>query len=104
MNRRNFRKFLGLAARTALLALALSFSLCAQGKSPYILIGGLSGSELLHKETGERTWFKAIRSKTEDLRLPITDAVEKNQDSLIPGDLLRIVKVGPFPVTDVYEG
>jgi pimeloyl-ACP methyl ester carboxylesterase len=81
-----------------------SLSLYAQGKNPVIFIPGLSGSELLHKDTGERVWFRAIKSKREDLRLPIYADLSKNRDSLIPGDILRTVKVGPFSVTDVYGG
>lgn len=104
MSTRDLTQFVTRAAVTMVLALGLCVSLSAQGKNPLILIPGLSGSELRHKDTGERIWFKAIRSKTEDLRLPISDDLEKNHDSLIPGDLLRIVKVGPFPVTDVYGG
>lgn len=89
-----------------LFLLLAGFALCieAQGKNPVILVPGLTGSELLHKETGERVWFRAIKSKKEDLRLPISADLSKNRDDLIPGDILRTIKVGPFAITDVYGG
>ena len=74
----------------------------AQGKNPVILIPGVSGSELRHKVTNERIWFRALKPKSEDLRLPISLDLSKNRDDLIPGDVLREVKIGVFPVTDVY--
>ncbi|MEO7539091.1 MAG: hypothetical protein ABIV21_03630, partial [Pyrinomonadaceae bacterium] len=69
-----------------------------------ILIPGLSGSELRHKVTGERIWFKALRQKSEDLRLPISEDLSKNHDQLIPGDVMRTLKLGMIPITDVYGG
>ena len=87
-----------------LLMLALSVSLFAQGKNPVIFIPGLTGSELIHKVTGEKFWVKALRSNTEDLRLPISADITKNRDKLVPGDILRDVKIGIFPITDVYGG
>ncbi len=82
----------------------LSFPLFAQGKNPVIFIPGLTGSELKHKDTGERVWFKTFKSKSEDLRLPISANILSNHDNLIPGDVLRIVKIGIFPSIDIYGG
>ena len=82
----------------------LALSVNAQSKNPVILVPGLSGSELLHKDTGEKVWFRAIKSDREDIRLPISADLSKNRDDLIPGDILRTVKVGPFSVTDIYGG
>lgn len=82
----------------------LSVSLFAQGKNPVILIPGLSGSELVNQKTGDKIWFRAIKSKSEDLRLPLSDDLRKIGDDIVPGDILRNVKVGPFTVTDVYGG
>lgn len=79
-------------------------SLFAQGKNPLILIPGLSGSELVDKKTGEKIWFRAVKAKSEDLRLPISININKVQDDIIPGDVLRNVKIGPVTVTDVYGG
>ncbi len=95
---------LKVSVQLGLLLSALCLSVYSQGKNPVILIPGLSGSELLHKDTGERVWFRAIKSKREDLRLPISADLSKNRDSLIPGDILRTIKVGPFSVADVYGG
>ena len=87
-----------------LLLAGLVLTANAQGKNPVIFVPGLSGSELRHKDTGERVWFRAIKSDKEDLRLPISADLSKNRDDLVPGDILRTIKVGPFSVTDVYGG
>src|SRR4051794_38338048 len=84
--------------------LALALSSFAQGKNPVILIPGLSGSELVHKGTMKKVWFRVTKSKSEDLRLPIMADPTKMHDDLIPGDVLRKVKIGIFPVTDIYGG
>ena len=91
-------------AQVGIFVFALSYAVFAQGKNPVILIPGLSGSELRHKVTNERIWFRAFKSKSEDLRLPINADLSKNYDDLIAGDVLREVKLGVFPVTDVYGG
>lgn len=92
------------AAATIVLVAACCISVFAQGKNPIILIPGLTGSELIDKTSGERVWFKAIKSSSEDLRLPVTLDPSKERDNIIPGDVLRTVKVGPISVTDVYGG
>lgn len=83
---------------------ALGLSLFAQGKDPVILIPGLAGSELRHKDTGEKVWDKVLRRKSEDLRLPISADLSKNRDKLIAGDIIRKVKLGFIPIADVYGG
>jgi len=104
MSGEKINKTLILFAQAGILALILSFSIFAQGKNPVILIPGLTGSELRHKETNERVWFRAFKSKAEDLRLPISPDVTRNRDELVAGDVLREIKIGVFPVTDVYGG
>jgi pimeloyl-ACP methyl ester carboxylesterase len=89
--------------RAAILLIVLGVPLHAQGKNPVILIPGLSGSELRHKVSGDRVWFKTFKSSSEDLRLPIAVDIVSIHDDLIPGDVLRKIKIGPFPVTDVYD-
>jgi len=84
-----------------LVLVGLSF---AQGKNPVILIPGLSGSELVHKGTMKKVWFRITKAGSEDLRLPILADPTKMHDDLIPGDVLRKVKFGIFPVTDIYGG
>jgi pimeloyl-ACP methyl ester carboxylesterase len=92
------------AAQAAILLLVLSLPLFAQGNNPVILIPGLSGSELRNKLTGERIWFKTLKPKSEDIRLPISNDVAKLGDDIEPGDILRNIKLGPISVTDVYGG
>lgn len=76
----------------------------AQDRPPVIVIPGLTGSELINQKTGEVVWFKAPRSKDDDLRLPITLDPRKAGDNLVAGDILRKVKFGIFPSVDVYGG
>ena len=76
----------------------------AQGKTPVILIPGLTGSELFNSRTGQKVWYKTRRVRTDDLRLPIGQNLAANRDSLVPGDILRDVKAGPLPRTDIYGG
>ncbi len=93
-----------IASQAAILLLVSSASLFAQGKNPLILIPGLSGSELVDKKTGEKIWFRAIKAKSEDLRLPLSINIDRVKDNIVPGDVLRNVKIGPVTVTDVYGG
>ncbi|MBK6724845.1 MAG: hypothetical protein IPG58_16750 [Acidobacteria bacterium] len=90
--------------RIGLLMAVCCASLFAQGKNPLILIPGLSGSELVNRSTGEKIWFRAVKSKSEDLRLPLSTNIDKVRDDIVPGDVLRTVKIGPVAVTDVYGG
>ncbi len=74
------------------------------GKAPIIIIPGLMGSELINKNTKEVVWFKASRSKDDDIRLPISPYIERNHDALIPGDIVRGVKVIKLlPEIEIYE-
>ena len=86
------------------LILLLSAAILGQEKLPVIIVPGLTGSELINSRTNEVVWFKAPRSKVDDLRLPITANVLKSQDSLVRGDILRSIKIGIFPRIDVYGG
>ena len=87
-----------------------TFSIQAQttetkGKNPIIIIPGLTGSELVNSQTKETVWFKPQRAKDDDLRLPISSLnVAKNKDSLVPGDLIRNVKLLKFlPEIEIYQ-
>jgi hypothetical protein len=74
------------------------------GKMPVIIIPGLIGSELVNRETGEDVWFHLQRAKKDDLRLPISANIARNRDNLVPGDILRNVKLVKFlPETQIYE-
>ncbi len=87
-----------------LLLLLISAAVLGQEKLPVIIVPGLTGSELINKRTNEVVWFKAPRSKDDDLRLPVTASILKSHDDLVRGDILRSVKVGIFPRIDVYGG
>ena len=102
MTKERVNKSIAFISRAALLVLALSFSLFAQGKNPLILIPGMTGSELRHKDTSERIWFKAFKSKAEDLRLPVVADPTKMHDDLIATDVMRNVKIALLPIYDVY--
>ncbi|HEX3101570.1 MAG TPA: hypothetical protein VHQ01_07260 [Pyrinomonadaceae bacterium] len=104
MTKRELKNSIFFVIRTSTLLFVLSFPLFAQGKNPIIFIPGLTGSELKHKDTGERVWFKTFKSKSEDLKLPISGNILTNHDNLVPGDILRLVKIGIFPSIDVYDG
>ncbi len=96
----------------ALLAALFSLSIHAQvtnpavpkGKTPIIIIPGLTGSELVNDKTGEVAWFKSKRSKDDDLRLPISPNLARNRDSLMPRDIIRSLKfLKILPETEIYE-
>lgn len=74
------------------------------GKPPVIIIPGLIGSELINKSTDETVWFNLARSKTDDLRLPISTNLKANKDNLEPGDIIRNIKYLRFlPETEIYQ-
>ncbi len=75
-----FRQSFITLTRIGILIFVLSVPLLSQGKNPVIFIPGLSGSELKHKQTGEKIWFNPFKSKSEDLRLA---ANAKIQDYII---------------------
>jgi pimeloyl-ACP methyl ester carboxylesterase len=91
--------------RAVFVLLLLSFVSFAQADgTPVIIIPGLTGSELVNDKTGELVWLKAGRSKDDDLRLPVSTNPLRARDALVPGDILRSVKLGIFPRTDIYGG
>ena len=74
------------------------------GKPPVIVIPGLIGSELVNKTTNDTVWFNLARSKTDDLRLPISTNLAANKDDLVAGDILRNIKYLKFlPETEIYQ-
>jgi len=75
----------------------------ATGKTPIIIIPGITGSELINKETGETAWFKRSRSKVDDVRLPMSANLARNSDSLIAGDIIREVRLSRIlPEIEIY--
>src|SRR5690606_27860208 len=74
------------------------------GRAPVIIIPGLTGSQLINKNTGEVVWFKTSRSKDDDLRLPISPTLSRNTDSLVAGDIIRELKIIKLlPEIEIYE-
>lgn len=74
------------------------------GKAPIIIIPGITGSELVNKNTGEMVWFNTRRSKTNDLRLPISPNIAQNHDDLVAKDIIRGVRIIRFlPEVEIYE-
>src|SRR5204863_9161436 len=102
MTKHKVKNSIAFISRAAVMVLALSFTLFAQGKNPLILIPGMTGSELRHKDTSERIWVKAFKSKAEDLRLPVVADPTKMHDDLIATDVMRNVKIALLPIYDVY--
>lgn len=91
--------------RAVFVLLLLSFVSFAQADgTPVIIIPGVTGSELVNEKTGEVVWLKASRSKVDDIRLPVSTNPAKRSDDLVPGDILRSVKIGIFPRVDIYGG
>ncbi len=74
------------------------------GKTPIIIIPGLTGSQLINSKTGEVVWFKARRAKDDDIRLPISPVLTRNRDNLVPGDIIRQVEfLKILPEIEIYE-
>ncbi len=97
-------KYLRQAACIVMLLMAASNAFVAQSTNPVIVIPGITGSELVNKNTGKTVWFRISKSKTDDLRLPILADISRMHDSLVPTDILRGVKIGILPRYDVYGG
>lgn len=75
-----------------------------KGKTPIIIIPGLTGSELVNKRTGSVVWFQKSRAKDDDIRLPISPVLARNRDNLVAGDIIRNVQLLKFlPETEIYE-
>lgn len=75
-----------------------------KGRLPVIIIPGLIGSELVNKMTDEKVWFNLLRSKEDDLRLPISPDLKANRDNLVPRDILRKIQlIRLTPEIGVYQ-
>lgn len=74
------------------------------GKAPIIIVPGLTGSELVNKNTGDVVWFQKSRAKDDDIRLPISPVLSRNRDSLVARDIIRNVRFLKFlPDTEIYD-
>ena len=74
------------------------------GKTPIIIIPGLTGSELVNRSTGRTAWFRTSRAKDDDVRLPLSGNLARNRDNLIAGDIIREVRITRIlPEIEIYE-
>ena len=98
---RSFRPLIAAVCAVFIIGSAVS---AQSGKPPIIIIPGLTGSELVNRNTGEKVWFKLQRSKDDDVRLPISRNLAANRDDLVAGDIIRSVQFAKFlPETEIYE-
>lgn len=96
MLKKRERQLLTVTAYFALLCVfVLTQNIQAQtSKPPIIVIPGLTGSNLVNEKTGEVVWFKATRSKDDDVRLPLSPDLAENRDNLVARDAARKKLVG----------
>lgn len=88
----------------AFLLLASVASAQTNGKRPIIVIPGVTGSQLVNIETNKIAWFKFAQVEDDDLRLPMSTNLRQNRDKLVPGDILREVKLpSVLPDVSVYQ-
>lgn len=102
-NNRPVRLFWIVILACILLAVPL-YAQKPSGKNPVIIIPGILGSELKNSNTNKTVWFDISRAKDDDLRLPISPNLQENRDKLIPGDIIRSVKIRFLPEMDYYTG
>lgn len=91
-------------ALAIMLAIASAVAAAAQDENPIIIIPGITGSELVNQKTGETVWFRASKPKDDSLRLPVSADFTKVRDNLVPGDIIRSVKLPILPRIDIYDG
>lgn len=76
----------------------------SKGKTPIIIIPGITGSTLYNKKTNKEVWFKLKRPKDDDIRLPISPDLARNRDDLEPRDIVRSVRIASFlPEIEIYD-
>lgn len=74
------------------------------GKRPVIIIPGVTGSQIANPITDKTLWFSITRDKDDDLRLPMTSPILKNnRDALIVKDIIRKVELPVLPDVEVYD-
>lgn len=88
----------------------ISLRVCAQtGKPPLIIIPGITGSELVDRETGKTLWFsfRLSRGEPDDLRLPMSSNPSANRDNVVAKDIIRDIRLPGalhvFPDIHVYD-
>lgn len=74
------------------------------GKPPVIIIPGITGSQLVNRNTGKTVWFSVKRDKDDDLRLPMTSPIlSRNRDPLEVKDIIREIELPVLPDVEVYK-
>ena len=96
----NYLKYSQLTLLVILLCAAGQAIRAQTGKRPIIVIPGITGSELVNSETGEKVWFTFSHAETDDLRLPMSPNLAKNRDKLVAKDIIREIKL-PSIIPDV---
>lgn len=89
-----------------ILMLLSAFAAFAQptGKSPVIIIPGITGSDLVNPKTGKTVWFSLKRDKEDDVRMPMRSPVlSANRDNLVTKDIIRKVEISVLPDVEVYQ-
>ena len=97
----NSLKYFHLAALLTIFFCAVGQTVYAQtGKRPIIIIPGITGSQLVNSETGEKVWFTFSHAETDDLRLPMSPNLAKHRDKLVATDIIREIKL-PSIIPDI---
>ncbi len=95
-----YSKYSQLALLAVLICAAGQAVRAQTGKRPIIIIPGITGSELVNSETGEKVWFTFSHAETDDLRLPMSPNLAKNRDKLVAKDIIREIKL-PSIIPDI---
>ncbi len=95
---KDFRSFIGskFVFLSALVLFCVS-AICVSaqsGKPSVIVIPRFIGSELVNEKTKKVVWFRASRSKDDDLRLPLSSDLAANRDNLVPQNIWQKIKIG----------
>jgi pimeloyl-ACP methyl ester carboxylesterase len=76
-----------------------------KGKRPIIVIPGILGSELVHRQSKEVVWPSLFGSAHNRLGLPMSPDLDANRDDLSPGKIIEGLKFASIlPEVYVYRG
>lgn len=64
-----------------------------KGKRPLIIVPGILGSRLVNRINNEVVWESALRSKTDDLALPVSGDLRANRDDLVARDVIESARL-----------
>jgi pimeloyl-ACP methyl ester carboxylesterase len=88
-------KFIQFLFVLLLFCLTAPFAPGQTGKRPVIIIPGVTGSQMVNRETNKPVWFtfNFSRDEADDLRLPMSPNLKQNTDNLVARDIIREVKL-----------